>query len=480
MLTTILQARVALPDPHDCTDNADTLALLEAVFDALVRRGADGRFHPALAESWTVSEDARQWRFVLRPGLTFHDGSPLDAAAMAFTIERMMRPEIGATLGAPAVWGQYLGGATVTVEDTVRFTITTVEPIADLLDILVSGYALPPHAGDAPGFMDAPIGSGAYRVEAIEQGREIRLSANPDWWGDPVANAGIVCRQETDARRRADALLAGECDVATRLGPKEAASFAQRPDISTGRHIDPMAIIFLLNVTKGPFRDPRVRRAINLAVDRRFLINRVLDGGGQALPGFISPSHFGSAMVDTVSHPDIATARRLLAEAGHGESLEITVDCPTRLPDEAEALTAALAEQLKSVGIDIVVQMVEDRTSYAEQVRDKAIHDMCLFDSSPMSTFRVLHEKIDSRAAGSWWQGYRNPKIEALLDQARRTVDWKAREDLYRKCYRALQDDPAWLTLYNYVRCIGLRGDYPDWRPRPDGILDLTSLPAFG
>jgi peptide/nickel transport system substrate-binding protein len=143
-------------------------------------------------------------------------------------------------------------------------------------------------------------------------------------------------------------------------------------------------------------------------------------------------------------------------------------------------LTAALAEQLKSVGIDIVVQMVEDRTSYAEQVRDKAIHDMCLFDSSPMSTFRVLHEKIDSRAAGSWWQGYRNPKIEALLDQARRTVDWKAREDLYRKCYRALQDDPAWLTLYNYVRWIGLRGDYPDWRPRPDGILDLTSLPAFG
>jgi peptide/nickel transport system substrate-binding protein len=480
MAITILQARVALPDPHDCTDNADTLALLEAVFDALVRRGADGRFRPAVAESWDVAEDARHWRFKLRPGLNFHDGSRLDAEAMKFSIERMMRPEIGATLGAPAVWGQYLNGATVTVEDPVTLTITTVEPIADLLDILVSGYALPPHAADAPNFLEAPIGSGAYRVDAVTPGEEIHLSSNPEWWGEPVANPKIVCRRARDPSGRSAALLAGNCEVAARLGPKEATSLAQLPAITTGRHIDPTAIIYLLNAAKGPFRDPRVRRAINLAVDRRFLIERVLDGGGQALPGFVSPAHFGGAPFDGASEADIKTARRLLAEAGHCDGLEITVDCPTRLPDEAEALTAALAEQLKPVGIDIVTRLVKDRTAYAEQVRDKAIHDMCLFDSSPMSTFRVLYEKIDSRVAGSWWQGFHNPKIETLLDQARREVDWEARETLYRECHRILREDPAWLTLYNHVRWIGLRGEYPDWRPRPDGILDLTELPALG
>jgi peptide/nickel transport system substrate-binding protein len=480
MTTTILQARVEMPDPHDCTDNADTLALLGAVFDALVRRGADGRFHPAVAESWMLSDDARQWRFNLRPGLTFHDGVSLDAPAMKFSIERMMRPEIGATLGAPAVWGQYLGGATVIAEDALTLTITTVEPTADLLDILVSGYALPPHAADAADFLDAPIGSGAYRVDAIAQGKEIQLSANPDWWGTPSGNDDIICRQESDAGRRLDALLVGECAVASRLGPKEAAELAKAPTITTGRHIDPTAIIYLLNASKGPFRDPRVRRAINLAVDRRFLVNRVLEGGGQILPGFISPSHFGNVMVDTVSLPDIAAARRLLAEAGHADGLSITVDCPTRLPDEAEALTAALAQQLNPVGIDIQTRLTHDRVAYAEKVRDKDIHDMCLFDSSPMSTFRVLYEKIDSRGAGSWWQGYRNPEIENLLDQARCTVDWTARESLYRKCHVILQNDPAWLTIYNHVRWIGLRGDHQDWRPRPDGILDLTTLPAFG
>lgn len=478
MAITILQARVTLPDPQDCTDNADTLALLEAVFDALVKRGSDGRFHPAVAESWAVSDDARRWRFKLRPNLKFHDGSPLDAEAMRFSIERMKRPDVGATLGAPAVWGQYLGDAAIEAEDTETLTITTGEPMADLLDILVSGYALP-RAVDAPGFMDRPIGSGAYRIDDLRQGESLSLSANPDWWGDPVANSSIICKQVTDAEARLDGLLNAPRTVASRLGPREAEAVAQSDAASAFRHIDPTAIIYLLNTTKGPFRDPRVRRAVNLAVDREALIETVLDGGGQALPGFISPAHFGGSLA-TAARQDITQARRLLDEAGFTEGLTLTVDCPTRLPDEAEALTAALAEQLASVGIKIEIRLVTDRTAYAEQVRDKAIHDMCLFDSSPMSTFRVLYEKIDSRVSGSWWQGYRNPKIEVLLDEARGCTDWGARERLYQECFAILREDPAWLTLYNHARWVGISGDLPDWRPRPDGILDFTALPALG
>ncbi len=480
MAITLLQARVQLPDPQDCTDNADTLALLEAVFDPLVRRGAGGAFEPALAESWTVAADARRWRFRLRPGLRFHDGSPLDAEAMRYSIERMKRPDVGATLGAPAVWGQYLSGADIVAEDNLTLAITLAEPMADLLDILVSGYALPPHAADMAGFRSAPFGSGAYRIEKLEQGKEIRLSANPDWWGRAPANPHIICRQEGDPALRLRALVNGECAIAARLGPTEASALASVSGFTARRHIDPTAIIYLLNTTKGAFRDPRVRRALNLAVDREALIKEVLDGGGQALAGFISPSHFGSPAHAPAEKPDPEAARRLLSEAGHGNGLTITVDCPTRLPDEAEALTAALARQLAGIGIKIETQLVKDRVAYAEQVRAKAIHDMCLFDSSPMSTFRVLREKIDSRIAGSWWQGYANPEIEALIDTARITPDQGAREKLYQRCFRILQTDPAWLTLYNHTRWIGLAGRFPDWRPRSDGILDIAGLPELG
>ena len=118
----------------------------------------------------------------------------------------------------------------------------------------------------------------------------------------------------------------------------------------------------------------------------------------------------------------------------------------------------------------------KDREAYAHMVRRKEIGDLCVFDSSPMSTFRVLYEKIDSRTAGAWWQGYRNEAIEALIDQGRVTTDTQARAALYRKAYAELQGDPAWLTLYNPHRAVGLRGDHPGFRMREDGVIRAASL----
>ena len=108
---TILQPRLRLDDPHDCTDANDVLAVFDAIFDGLVRYGRDGGFVPGLANEWQVSADARHWTFTLREGLTFHDGTPCDAEAVCLSLRRMARPDKGYTLGAPGVWHQYLGDA---------------------------------------------------------------------------------------------------------------------------------------------------------------------------------------------------------------------------------------------------------------------------------------------------------------------------------------------------------------------------------
>jgi peptide/nickel transport system substrate-binding protein len=472
---TILQSRIELVDPQDCTDNSDTLALLEALFDALVRRGPDGRFMPALAESWTLAEDACCWTFRLRPGLRFHDGSALDAEAMKYSIERMQRPDIGATLGAPAVWGQYLGGTRITAPDPLTLTIETVEPTADLLDILVSGYALPPHLADRQDFMQHPVGSGAFQFEGAEPGREVRMTANPHWWGGARPQEQLIWHCVPLSEARAEAMVAGRAQVATRLSPADAEQLGD--GITQHDYFDPTAIIYLLNASSGPFSDPRVRRAITLAVDRQALIADVLDGAGTPLGGFVSSAHIGAAPEPADIIPDPEAARALLAEAGYGDGLVLGVDCPTRLPDEAQALTNALARQLAQINVSLIVHTVEDRVAYAEQIRDKKIHDMCVFDSSPMSTFRVLYEKIDSRVRGSWWEGYRNEAVEALLDRSRRTVDPTAREDIHRQSYMALRQDPPWLPLYHHRFTAAIAGDHPDWRMRADGVLDVTALP---
>jgi peptide/nickel transport system substrate-binding protein len=472
---TIAQRTVSLPDPQDCTDNADSLALLEALFDALVRRGMDGRFHPALAESWTLSDDARLWRFTLRPGLTFHDGSPIDAEVMRASISRMQRPDVGATLGAPAVWGQYLGGARITAVDTRVLEVETVEPCADLLDVLVSGYALPPDRIDQAGFLKAPVGSGAYRFVDWGDDGTLILAHNPDWWGGPVANPHLAFIGIPDRTQREDVLLAGHATIGTKLSPHR----EYGPDLTCVPHIDPTAILYLLNAARGPFTDPNLRRAVNLAVDREVLIDRVLGGAGRSLHGFVSPAHLGAVAVDPSEGYDLDMARRLLSEAGFPDGLMLEVDCPTRLPDEAFALTDALGEQLQRIGITLRRHVIEDRTAYAEAVRDKRIHDMCLFDSSPMSTFRVLYEKIDSRQAGAWWQGYSNPEVEARLDAARMEPDPVKREDLHKANFNALRRDPPWLTLYNHLVATVIRGGHDGWHMRPDGILDVTRLPPL-
>ena len=104
---------------------------------------------------------------------------------------------------------------------------------------------------------------------------------------------------------------------------------------------------------------------------------------------------------------------------------------------------------------------------------------MCLFDSSPMSTFRVLYEKIDSRQTGAWWQGYSNPEVEARLDAARAEPDPVKREDLHKANFAALRRDPPWLTLYTHLVAAVIRGRHDSWRMRPDGILDVTQLPPL-
>ncbi len=104
---------------------------------------------------------------------------------------------------------------------------------------------------------------------------------------------------------------------------------------------------------------------------------------------------------------------------------------------------------------------------------------MCVFDSSPLSTFRVLYEKIDSRSMGAWWQGYQNEAVEALLDTARKTTDLDARTRLYREILTILRNDPPWLTLYNHELVAAIAGDHPRWRIGTDGVLDVAALPAL-
>ncbi len=460
-MLTIAQRRVGLDDPHNCTDLNDVHCILEAVFDTLVRRGPDNRFLPGLAARWSVSDDARHWRFDLHADLRFHNGEPLDAAAVCYNLERMSRPDMGVTLGAPGVYAQYLNGAVFTSVSSTQIDIELAAPMADLLDILVYGYIIAPGSEDG----GRPIGSGAYLLEHVEDGIDIRARANESYFDDPLIHEFVHWRCYDTPEERLAALESGAVQIANDLP----ASAVATKGWTAFPYMSPTTYIYLLNCARPALQEPAVRRALNQAIDRERLVDHVLDGAGQPLVGFLSPAHFG--FDPSAEIPSAATD--VLA------GLTLEMDSPTSLPDEAEMLSQELVRQLSDAGVSINVTYHEDRLDYAHRVRKKQIGDLCVFDSSPLSTYRVLREKIDSRWAGSWWQGYTNADVEALIDRAASTVTEESRAALFRHCYRLLQDDPPWLFLYNHRQLLGIAGNRPDWQMRPDGVLDIKSLPAI-
>jgi peptide/nickel transport system substrate-binding protein len=465
MTVTIVQPRAALEDPHNCTDAADALTVLEAVYDPLLRRTADG-FGPALATAWETP-DGREWTITLREGVRFHDGAPCDAVAVAATLRRMARPEMGVTLGAPGVWAQYLGGMELEAPDDRTLRLRLAAPMADLPDILCHAYVASPASLEDPAAR--PSGTGPYRIEQVAPER-IAASAADGHFDGPPPNPRLEWRAVPDAAARLAMFEAGEAQVATRLP-----AGASGPDIR--EDMPPTTLIYLFNAARGPLADARVRRALNLALDREALVRDVLGGAGVPLYGPFSPRHRGHVPPNRTG-PDQGAARALLAEAGHGGGLTLEVDCPTALPDEAEALTAAVEAQLAPLGVRFDVRIIPDRTEYAHMVRRSEIRDMCVFDSSPLSTYRVLREKIDSRVRGSWWLGYANGQVEALIDEAARTPDTAARTALFARCHEALVADPPWLTCYCHTRRTGIRGGAPG-ALRDGSVLDVRALPPL-
>ena len=467
---TVVQSSVALGDPHIVSDSINRLNILLSIYEALVVVDEHGGYQPALAERWSVSDDARTWTFTLRKGVTFHNGDTLRAADVAASVRRALDPAIGGAFGTQGVLATYLGTADVQTPDASTVRIVSAEPMADLLDLMAAILIGPER--DLPRLPDTLVGSGPYRIAAQADNRVV-LAAHDRYWGPAPRYPEIRFVAEPDARKRVDALLAGDADVAAGIGIEGKTRLAAAGGATAHERESGLCIIFMLNAQNGPCQDRRVRQALNYALDVDAIIAAVMHGGATRLNGYLTAHHFGYNP-ETPAYPhDPEHARRLLAEAGYGKGLTLVVDIPSSMPDEAPALARMMVEQYKQVGITVKVVEHSDRAAYSQMVREKKINDACCFDSSPRSTFRVLREKLHSGLRGPWWEGYQNPEVDALIEKAQATVADADRQKLYREIYTIVRDDAPWVFLYRPTNYWGVRTTITGWAPRPDGLVLL-------
>ncbi len=467
---TILQPTISLADPHIASDNKHRLSILAALGEALVCRDERGRYQPALAQSWQVAEDARTWTFRLRPDIRCHNGDILTAADVITSLERAFSPALGGDLGTEGLYQSYFQRAALQAGDDQTLHLRLARPMADALDLLVDIPILPQRAlAELPQQLS---GSGPYRLVEV-QPDAIVMEAFAGYWGGPPPVTELHWQAEPDGERRVERLLAGQADLIAQV---------PRSNLSTWQHSTQAVLVtapgsvctvFMNNLRAGVCADRRVRQALNYALDVPALIERLMGGAARPLNGPLTELHFGYDPATPPYPYDPARAKALLAEAGYGEGLEITLNVPAILPDEAVPLAHLMAEQYAQVGITAHIREFADRPGYANMVKAKQIDDACCFDSSPLSTYRCLREKFHSGVAGPWWQGYANPTVDALLDRAEATVGDAQRQVLYRQAYRLIRDDAPWIFLYSPSLTWGVGPHARGWRPSVDGVIRL-------
>ncbi len=451
-----------------CSDFKDRLNIYTAIFDTLVRRDLHGTFVPQLAESWEVSDSGRHWRFSLRPDVTFHNEEGMTAEDVVANLKRACSPEVGGELGTEGVWASYLGEATYTIVDDFTFEMQLTQPMADLCELLMAIPILPKSVlGDMP---DVFVGSGPYRLGGYSADSVLLEPFLECVTREASAEEPITIKAEPDEQKRLDALNNGEAQLVTNLSAQMAGQLAS-VDMELS-HESNLCVAFLINCSAGPGTDKALRQALNYAVNVDRLIQQARGGGALPLNGPLTPLHFGcDPRVRPYSY-DPDKARELVAQAkAAGFDGKLAIDIPMTLPDESPLLGQLIQEDLAAVGLEVTLHHFDDRPAYAHMVKAKEIHDVCCFDSSPLSTYRVLREKVNSDVAGPWWQGYSNPEVNKLLDQAAATIDDKERQAVYREAYGMMHDDAPWIFLYRPINFFGVALECPDVQISPEGIL---------
>ncbi len=323
-----------------------TLTLLQQMFEGLVRFDPSGAVAPALAERWE-RRDELTTRFHLRREVTFHNGEPLDAASVKFSLEKYVAPETK----YPG-FGFVETIASVKIVDDHTVDVVTRRPDGLLLNRLAAWAHIVPRrhyakVGD-DGFEKEPVGTGPFRFKAWNKGEGVLFDANPRYWMKGYPKSAALEFRFVPVEKLMSALETGEIDLTTEL-PGTLTTRAAQKGIDIKKLPSFYAVTGSFNINRGPLKDKRVRRALNYAVNRPELIRYDLLGNGREIATVTMPGEEGHNP-DLKPYPyEPKQARQLLTEAGYpkGFTLKVLV--------KAQGMRTAriVAKQLEKVGVTL-------------------------------------------------------------------------------------------------------------------------------
>ncbi|MDD9855789.1 MAG: ABC transporter substrate-binding protein [Gammaproteobacteria bacterium] len=418
--------------------------ITEKIMNRLVRPALDGKPSPDLAVSWSANADATVWTFQLRAGVKFHDGSSFGAEDVVYSLNRVLDPDLGSPARSAV---KMIDKVEALGPLSVRISLST--PFADM-PLQLMDYRLrmiPEGSGDS--IAATGIGTGPFMVEKFDAESTTVLVANPDYWEGPPGVARMEIIGIPDGQARLQALLGGQIDMLRNVTAQQRVMLSggnrfNIQEIPTGNW---RGLVFRTDVP--PFDDVRVRKAVRLAADRRELVDLILGGGGVvACDTPVEPNDQYRA--DLSCPQDIEGARRLLAEAGYPNGIDIDIHVSTLEPTWPQ-LAEAYQQQAAKAGIRVnIVQVPTD--GYWDEVWKKKDVVATRWNERPAD--QALHEIYLSTA--KWNESYYNaPAFDRLLAAARRELDFDKRRALYVRAQEMLWENSGTLIPYTVTRNVG-------------------------
>ena len=448
-------------DPAAASDS-ESMQVLVQIFEGLVRyRAGSTQVEPALATSWRVSPDGREWTFKLRRGVRFHDGTPMDADAVVFSLERQRDRDHPFHLpGAFTYWeSSFRQVKEVRRVDRYTVRIRLDRPFSPFL----ANLALFPVSVVSPTsmrrlgarrFADHPVGTGPFRFGSWSRGRRVTLERNPGYWGGAPRVERLVYKAIPEAERRLVALTSGTVDVVHGLAPSDRQIVSLHPSLKLFRVQGNNVAYLAMNTQREPFDDPVVRRAVNHAVNKHAIVKLAYQGLAVRAIGPIPPvmwSHHSG----TRRYPYNPTlARKMLEHAGYDFTRRVSLNVmSTPRPYFPSPLLVArmIVRDLTMIGVkvDLVVRPFREH----QKATQTGAHDMCLGgwfgdNGDPDNFLYVLLDRDNARrGAARNLAMFSNDELHELLIRARQQVDRGRRERLYRRAQEIVAEQAPWVPL---------------------------------
>ena len=462
-LTIALQLEPPHLDPTSAAAGAIDSALYANVFEGLTRFGADGAILPGLAESWEVSDDGLIYTFDLRDGVTFHDGTAMDAEDVKFTLDRARAED-----SANAQKALFEDIAEMTAPDPQTVQITLAQPNGALPFNLAWGDAVivAPESIDA--IKQAPVGTGPFRFEEWVQGDRIELARYAEYWGAAPALEAATFKFISDPTAAFAAMMAQDIDAfAGYPAPENLPQFEADPRFQVLVGSTEGETILAMNNGQPPFDNALVRAAVAHAINRQDIIDGAMFGLGTPIGTHFAPHNPDYLDLMDFSPFDPEKARALLAEAGFADGFTTTLKLPP--PSYARRGGEIVGAQLRAVGIETEITNLEWAQWLEEVFRGKDFGLTIVSHTEPAD--------INIYARPDYYFQYDNPDFQALMKELSATSDMAARTELLHQAQRMIAEDHVNAYLFQLafptVADARLRGL---WENQPTQATDLTGV----